>query len=116
MGSGRRRHERVVDRTAGDAEPSKLRGEFPGHVLGEEPARGKVLCEQAMRSGRSASGRRWESGEYGEGFERGMAGEPKVTICDGSYHADVVFVVGDDESYSDTGIDQEVRSSSGRHR
>jgi hypothetical protein len=45
-----------------------------------------------------------------------MAGEPKVTICDRSHHARVVLVVGHDKSYGDARIDQEVRSSSGRHR
>ena len=100
--------ERVVHRSAGDAERSQAGQQLGSRLIAEKTRRGKVVrYETADRPG-TPSRRRRQPGEDGECLEGGMAGQAHCPGANCIDHGAMVLVISHDERNSDTCVDQSV--------
>ncbi len=108
MLDGRGADERVVHRSAGDAERAQPGQQFGGGVITEKTRRGKVVCYETGDRARTPSCRRWQASEDRECLERGMAGEAECPVANRIDNGVMVLVISHYERNSDAGIDQSV--------
>ncbi len=108
MFDGRGADERVVHRSASDAERAQPGQQLGGGVIAEKTRRGKVLCQKTGDRARAPSRRRWQPSEDRECLERGMAGEAKCPIANRIDNSVMVLVISYHERNGDAGIDQSV--------
>ena len=108
MLDGRGADERVVYRSAGDAERSQPGKQLGIRVIAEKSRRGKVVRYETADRARTPSRRRRQPGEDGERLERGMAGEAKCPVANRIDNGAMVLVISHYERNGDAGIDQSV--------
>ena len=108
MLDGRGADERVVHRSAGDAERSQPGQQFGGRVIAEKTRRGQVVRDETGDRPRTPSRWRWQPSEDRECLERGLAGKAERSVADRFDNTVMVLVISYYERNSDAGIDQSV--------
>jgi len=103
---GSRRHQRVVNRPAGDSGLGQSAQHLSRGFLLEEPAVREIGGEEPTDSRRSSTGESGQAGQYRERFEGSMAGQTDSHAVDGGQYRGALFVIGDAERNRHAGVDQ----------